>query len=197
VTDPASTPTRPAAEVRIAFWNTWLLAPRLWRTGPRTPGLAGWFAPDVDERAPLVAKAVAGRFDVVALSECFERSEQEAVARAWPGATLADPTAASDSRAAAHALVAPTWWSSAACHRSGGDLRDSDVRARGAQLVAIAGGTSRPWRSSRHLIAGGDLFGCRRRRRHHRARMRQVEELVSFIEAEHDPAPCWWSATST
>ena len=69
-----------AAEVRVAFWNTWLLAPRLWRTGPRMPGLDGWFAPDVELRAPLVGEALAGRFDVAALSECFEQSEQDAVA---------------------------------------------------------------------------------------------------------------------
>lgn len=200
MTDPASTPTRPAAEVRIAFWNTWLLAPRLWRTGPRTPGLAGWFAPDVDERAPLVAKAVAGRFDVVALSECFERSEQEAVARAWPGATFVAGPQRRGLRlqgSGLAALVAPdvvVVRSRQHAYRSGGDLRDSDTFAtKGAQLVAVRVAKDLPPVEvvSTHLIAGGDLFpmpGADDAERHHRARMRQVEELVSFIEAEHDPA---------
>lgn len=187
-------------ELRVAFWNTWLLAPRLWRRGPRLPGMKGWFAPEVDARAPLVARAVAGRFDVVALGECFEPSEQAAVARTWPEATfVAGPqrgriksqgsglaTLAGPSttvvRTAEHAF------------RSGGDLRDSDTFAtKGALLVAVRVAEHLPPVEvvSTHLIAGGDLFpvpGADDASRHHEARMRQVDELASFVEAEHDPA---------
>lgn len=184
----------------MAFWNAWLLSPRLWRTGPRVPGLDGWFAPEVEARAPLVAKAVAGRFDIVALSECFERSEQQAVARGWPEAgfvagpqrrgarsqgsglaTLIGPDAVLE-RTAQHA------------YRSGGDLRDSDTFAtKGALLVSVRVADHLPPIEvvSTHLFAGGDLFpvpGADDTARHHAARMRQVDELVGFLEAQHDPA---------
>ena len=55
--------------LRLAFWNTWLLAPRLTARGPRIPDLRRWFGPDVARRAPLVGDAIRGRFDVVALDQ--------------------------------------------------------------------------------------------------------------------------------
>ena len=74
-----------AATLRVAFWNTWLLRPRLWKDGPVLPGGAKVFAPDVEARAPLVGEAVRDRFDVIAMSEVFEASEQRAVAAAHDG----------------------------------------------------------------------------------------------------------------
>ena len=196
---PFPLPTDPV-EVRVAFWNTWLLSPRLWRNGPRMPGAKGWFAPEVDRRAPLVAKAVAGRFDVVALSECFEESEQNAVARAWPEATFVGGPPRRRPRLTASglaALVGPDVTlvrSSSHAYRSGGDLRDSDTFAtKGAQFVAVRVREDLPPLEviSTHLFAGGDLFpvpGADDVGRHHAARMRQVDELVGFIEQQHDPA---------
>jgi len=72
------------ATLRVAFWNTWLLRPRLWRGGPAVPGGDRFFAPDVTRRAPLVGAAIRDRFDVVALAEVFEPSEQRSVAAAVP-----------------------------------------------------------------------------------------------------------------
>ncbi len=197
VTDPI--PPGPT-EVRIAFWNTWLLAPRLWPTGPRLPGLKGWFAPDVEARAPLVAKAVAGRFDVVALSECFERSEQDAVASAWPEATLVAGPQRHGRRVQGSGLAtlvgpgATVVRSAQHAYRSGGDLRDSDTFAtKGAIFTAVRVADHLPPVEvvSTHLLAGGDLFpipGAADAERHHAARMRQVDELVGFVEQHHDPA---------
>lgn len=187
-------------DVRVAFWNTWLLAPRLWRAGPRMPGMAGWFAPDVEARAPLVARAVAGRFDIAALGECFEPSEQEAVARSWPGATFVTGPQRRGLRPQGSGLatfVAPglaVVRSASLAYRSGGDLRDSDTFAtKGAQLVAVRIAEHLPPVEvvSTHLFAGGDLFpvpGADDDARHHAVRMRQVDELVAFVEEQHDPA---------
>lgn len=200
MTEPTAAASTDPVEVRVAFWNTWLLSPRLWPTGPRMPGMSGWFAPEVEARAPLVARAVADRFDVVALAECFERSEQDAVARGWPGATfVAGPQRQGLKRQGSGlaALVAPgrrVVRTARHAYRSGGDLRDSDTFAtKGAQLVAVhvAGDLPPVEVVSTHLFAGGDLFpvpGADDVTRHHAARMRQVDELVAFIEEQHDPA---------
>jgi endonuclease/exonuclease/phosphatase family metal-dependent hydrolase len=203
VTTPTPAPTEADGgpiDVRVAFWNTWLLAPRLWADGPRLPGLDGWFAPDVEARAPLVAKAVAGRFDVAALSECFERSEHDAVARAWPDATFVAGPRRGRFRSQGSGLAtligpgATVVRSIGHAYRSGGDLRDSDTFAtKGALFTAVRVADHLPPVEvvSTHLIAGGDLFpvpGADDASRHHAARMRQVDELVAFIDANHDPA---------
>lgn len=193
-----STPTA-GEQLRLAFWNTWLLSPRLWATGPRLPGLSGWFAPEVEARAPLVARAVAGRFDVVALGEVFERSEQEAVAAAWPEATLVPGPRRRGLKTTGSGLatlVAPgveVLRTEGHAYRSGGDLRDSDTFAtKGALLTTVR---SAPDATpvdvvSTHLLAGGDLFpvpGANDADRHHAARMRQVDELVAFVRRVHHP----------
>ena len=203
VTDPsAAQPVDPSdpVDVRIAFWNTWLLSPRLWRNGPRLPGMSGWFAPDVEARAPLVARAVAGRFDVAALSECFEPSEQDAVARGWPGAAFVAGPQRHGMRPQGSGLATlvapglPVVRSVSHAYRSGGDLRDSDTFAtKGAQLVAVRVAEHLPPVEvvSTHLFAGGDLFpvpGAADEARHHEVRMGQVDELAAFVDEEHDPA---------
>lgn len=188
-----------ARTVRLAFWNTWLLAPRLGRSGPRLPGLEGWFAPDVEARAPLVGRAVADHFDVAALSEVFERSELEAVGAAWPDATVVPGPRRQGLRIASSGLatlVGPSLRVARTAqhvYRSGGDLRDSDTfAAKGALLTSLVVAPDLPQLEvlSTHLLAGGDLFplpGAEDRARHHRARMAQVDELIGFIERVHDP----------
>ncbi|HEX2578428.1 MAG TPA: endonuclease/exonuclease/phosphatase family protein [Aquihabitans sp.] len=187
------------ATVRVAFWNTWLLKPRLWPGGPAIPGGDRFFAPDVAVRAPMVGAAVRERFDVVALAECFEASEQAAVLSAWPEATLVpgpgrgrfrttssglatllDPAAVTLVHQAGHA------------YRAGGDLRDADTFAtKGALLTRVrVGEVAELDVVSTHLIAGGDLLpipGHDDSVRHHAARMAQADELVSFIERERRP----------
>lgn len=187
------------ASLRLAFWNTWLLAPRLGRRGPRIPDLGSWFGPDVAERAPLVGAAVRDRFDVAALSEVFERSEQDAVAAAWPAATLVRGPAARRPRLQSSGLatlVAPgleVLRTEALAYRSGGDLRDSDTYAtKGALLTTIRVRSDLPAIDvvSTHLFAGGDLLpipGADDDARHHLARMRQVDELLAFVERTRDP----------
>ncbi|HWJ97808.1 MAG TPA: endonuclease/exonuclease/phosphatase family protein [Acidimicrobiales bacterium] len=200
MTDPSTPEPGDPVEVRVAFWNSWLLSPRLWSSGPRMPGLPGWFGPEVEARAPLVARAVAGRFDIVALAECFERSEQDAVARGWPGATfVAGPQrhGVRPQGSGLATLVAPglrVVRSARHAYRAGGDLRDSDTFAtKGAQLVAVQLAEHLPPVEvvSTHLFAGGDLFpipGAEDAARHHGVRMRQVDELAAFVADQHDPA---------
>ncbi|MGN6692664.1 MAG: endonuclease/exonuclease/phosphatase family protein [Aquihabitans sp.] len=200
MTEPTTSDSADPVEVRIAFWNTWLLSPRLWRNGPRMPGMSGWFAPEVEARAPLVARAVAGRFDVAALGECFEPSEQDAVARGWPEATFVagpqrrGPRPQGSGLATLVAPGVPVVRSVGHAYRAGGDLRDSDTFAtKGAQLVAVRVAEHLPPVEvvSTHLFAGGDLFpvpGADDAARHHGVRMGQVDELAAFIEEHHDPA---------
>ena len=189
--------------LRILFWNTWLLRPRLWPGGPVFPGADRFFAPDVAVRAPLVGEAVSGRFDVCALAECFEPQEQRAVCRAWSRPqvalgperrfprwtgsglmTVADPTMDAGVRIE---MAVPHRY------RAGGDLRDSDTFAtKGALLTRLrAGGAEAPGLDlvTTHLFAGGDLLpvpGADDHMRHHEVRMKQVDELVAFIAEEHD-----------
>ena len=188
------------ASVRVAFWNTWLLSPRLWSKGPRLPGMAHKFAPDVELRAPMVGEALRGRFDVAALSECFEDSECAAVSAAWPEATLVQgprrrPLRMTSSGLAA--LIGPDVRlvrSANRPYRADGDHRDSDrLASKGAQFVAVEVHPDLPPVEviSTHLFAGGDLLPRRGHdhvARHHEVRMAQVDELIGFIEREHDPA---------
>lgn len=198
-------PDESHAGLRIAFWNTWLLAPRLWPTGPRIPGgTKMFFAPDVDLRAPMVGPALQGRFDVAALAEVFERSEQDAVARSWPDATLVQGPQRERLKPTGSGLMTLVDRSRATvvrtaklAFRSGGDLRDSDTFAtKGALFTCVR--ATRPDAAalpdveivSTHLLAGGDLLpvpGARDQARHHAARMRQVDELVAWVQRLHEP----------
>ncbi|HRA34888.1 MAG TPA: endonuclease/exonuclease/phosphatase family protein [Acidimicrobiales bacterium] len=185
--------------VRVVFWNTWLLRPRLWSGGPALPFTDRLFAPDVTRRAPLVGRALAGRFDVCALAEVFDEREQDTVALQWdeveyqpgPGAssllkragsglmTLVDPMALEVTATATHTFT------------SGGDLRDSDSYASMGALftrVRLPGGAELDVVST-HLLAGGEMLpipGSSDHARHHRARMAQVDELVDFVQHERD-----------
>ena len=187
-------------DLRVAFWNAWLLAPRFWSNGPPLPGGDKFFAPDVAERAPEVGHALAGRFDVVAMSEVFEPSEQQGVVGGWPGAELVPGPPRKGLKLTGSGLAtlvdqarARVTFVARHAYRSGGDLRDSDTFAtKGALLTTIEVDPAFPSVDlvSTHLFAGGDLFpipGHDDQRRHHAARMRQVDELVRFVEDEHDP----------
>lgn len=188
--------------LRLVFWNTWLLAPRIWPDGPRIPGgerLA--LAPDVDRRAPMVGPALRGRFDVAALAEVFERSEQDAVTRSWPDAALVAGPRRRRWKPTGSGLItlvdqrrASVVRSATLAFRTGGDVRDSDTFAtKGAlltQVRAASGAIPDVEVVSTHLFAGGDLFpvpGADDQARHHAARMRQVDELVAWVRSVHRP----------
>jgi endonuclease/exonuclease/phosphatase family metal-dependent hydrolase len=186
------------ATVRVAFWNTWLLYPRLWG-GPHLPK-ADKVAPHVTERAPLVGEAIAGRFDVVAMAEVFESSEQRAVAAAWPEAKLTvGPMrrAIKPTGSGLCTLVDPSTVSvidvARLHYRTGGDLRDSDTFAsKGALFTRLRLGEGIELDLfSTHLIAGGELLSIRGHDdtvRHHAGRMSQLGELLTFVAAERNPA---------
>jgi len=183
-----------SGSIRVVFWNTWLLRPRLWPDGPSLPLSDQIFAPDVSRRAPLVGQALAGRFDVCALAEVFDRREQEAVTEQWDDLevalgpddsgmlrrvgsglmTLVDPLALELVDTATLAFSA------------GGDFRDSDSYATKGVLfvrVRLPGGIEVDLAST-HLLAGGEFLpipGSGDHQRHHRARMAQVDELVEFV----------------
>ena len=192
--------TSPSVPLRIAFWNTWLLRPRLWSGGPVLPGGDRLFAPAVPARAPLVAAAVRGRFDVCAMSEVFDPVEQNAVSAGLPGyRTVAGPGQQGLRRTGSGLLTAVDEskvdvTASVPCvYRTGGDLRDSDTFAtKGALLVRVRVAPDLPEVDvvSTHLFAGGELLpipGAENRTRHHEARLRQLAELVAFIEAHRSP----------
>lgn len=189
-----------STSLHVGFWNTWLLHPRLWSGGPAAPGGARVFAPEVQRRAPLVGTAIRDRFDLMALAECFETTEQEAVANAWPGATMVRGPGRKRvlfSGSGLATMVNPAQielvHTAEHAYRAGGDLRDSDTLAtKGALLTRVrVGDVGELDLFSTHLFAGGDLLPLPRRHdtgRHHLARMRQVDELVSFIERERQPS---------
>src|SRR4051794_5841212 len=187
-------------ELRVAFWNAWLLAPRLWPGGPKVPGGERFFAPDVQGRAPLVGEALRGRFDVVALGEVFEPSERAGVSHGWPEAALIPGPGRSGIRPTTSGLATladedrvRVPFVARHGYRAGGDVRDSDTFAtKGALLTTLLVGDDVPPVDlvSTHLFAGGDLFpvpGANDQARHHRARMGQVDELLRFVEHQHDP----------
>ncbi|MEO6988867.1 MAG: endonuclease/exonuclease/phosphatase family protein, partial [Aquihabitans sp.] len=150
--------------------------------------------------APLVADAIRGRFDVCAMSEVFDSVEQEAVAAGLPGyRTAAGPGQQGLRRTGSGLLtavdesVADMTASVPYAYRTGGDLRDSDTYAtKGALLVRVRVAPDLPEVDvvSTHLFAGGELLpipGSDDRTRHHQARLRQLGELVAFIESHRSP----------
>lgn len=197
---PGVSPNAPVASLRLAFWNTWLLAPRFWRGGPRVPGLPTWYGPDVIRRAPLVADAVRDRFDVVALSEVWDVVEQDAVADAWPEARWVEGPGRrfpGITGSGLGTLLSPSVElvrSARYTYRSNGDPRDSDwFASKGALFTSVEVHPDLPPVEvlSTHLFAGGDLLpapGAHHEPRHHRVRLDQLDELIGFIERMHDPA---------
>lgn len=180
--------------IRVLFWNTWLLRPRLWPGGPPLPFSDRLFAPDVGKRAPLVGQAIAGSFDVCALAEVFDPREQDAVAVQWdeaeyqpgPGATF-PKRVGSGLMTIVDPRVVEVVATADLTYRSGGDLRDSDTYAtKGALFTRVRHPSGAEVDLvSTHLLAGGEwlpLPGASDHARHHRARMAQVDELVEFVE---------------
>lgn len=190
-----------SATLHVAFWNTWLLRPRLWRDGPPVPGGDRFFAPDVLRRSPLVGAAIRDRFDVAALAEVFETSEQRSVAAAVPHSRSVPGPAAEGWRFTGSGLFTivderrvQITETVTMRFRSGGDLRDADTMAtKGALLVRLRIGPDLPELDlvSTHLFAGGEFIpfpGAGWRGRHHRVRRAQIEELASFVADHRRPS---------
>ncbi|MBX3313040.1 MAG: endonuclease/exonuclease/phosphatase family protein [Actinobacteria bacterium] len=186
--------------LRVAFWNTWLLRPRLWPGGPPIPGGDRFFAPQVRERAPLVGAAVRGRFDVCAMSEVFDDEQQRSIGAAVPQALLVAGPGTAPFRFTGSGLVTlvdetttDVTHVETLTYRAGGDVRDSDTFATKGALfcrVRIAPDLPEVDIVSTHLFAGGDLFpipGANDASRHHHVRMGQVDELVAFVDGVRRP----------
>ncbi|MCU1452396.1 MAG: Endonuclease/exonuclease/phosphatase [Acidimicrobiales bacterium] len=194
-------PDRP---LRLLFWNAWLLHPRLWSSGPRLPDVGGHFSPAIERRARLAGEVVVGRADVTAFAECWEASDAAAVAAAWadrPGVTVVAGPARGRRHLTGSGLLTvvdglPVVRRAKVTYQAVGDWwRDADALAsKGASLVEVVAGPGRPRVEvcSTHLLAGGGSLvpapGHDDQRRHHAVRMAQVDELVAFLQREHDPA---------
>jgi endonuclease/exonuclease/phosphatase family metal-dependent hydrolase len=191
----------PSVPLRVAFWNTWLLRPRLWSDGPAFPGADGLFAPDVVPRASLVGAAIRDRFDVCALAEAFEPSEQRSVVAAMPGHRLVPGPGVGRFRFTGSGLATvvderrvEVVDALSVAFRTGGDLRDSDTFAtKGALLVRVRVDPDLPPVDvvSTHLFAGGEFLpipGSENHLRHHQVRLRQLDELVDFVADHRQPA---------
>ncbi len=186
--------------MHVLFWNTWLLRPRILPGRRPLPG-SGWlFAPNVDQRASLIGQALAGRFDVCALAECFEPEEIERVVAAWTTrqATFAlGPGRGRFPCLTGSGLVTIVDGLNVCrkvryAFRSGLDWRDPDSFAtKGVLLVTLELGRGQPNLEifSTHLVSGGlqwpgSQIDSKRIRLN---RMAQINELIEFIEAWHDP----------
>jgi hypothetical protein len=159
----------------------------------------------------MVGHALAGRFDVCALAECFETHERQAVAAAWPEPATAAGVGRGRIRTTNSGLFtivdprrADLTYRARMAFKAGGDVRDADTFAtKGALLTRVRQVGSPGQRRRRahegraeldvvstHLFAGGDFLpvpGSANRSRHHGVRMEQVDELVEFVGREHDP----------
>ncbi|MCU1354332.1 MAG: hypothetical protein JWM05_3541 [Acidimicrobiales bacterium] len=186
--------------LRILFWNAWLLHPRVWPSGPRLPVFRSHFAPEVDRRARAAGRAVAGRFDVAAFGECWDDLDAGVVADAWrrredvtvvPGPTPAGKRLTGSGLLTVVDGLAVTRTATMTYEADGQPWRDADALARkGALLVEVDPGPGLPRVEvcSTHLFAGGGWLpapGHDDQARHHEVRMRQVDELVRFVQAHH------------
>ena len=189
--------------VRLLFWNTFLLevlpidTPFGRRAVHRKPAVAA--------RSGEIGRAVAGRYDVVALAEAFDSAEQERIAEAWAGAagsptprTAVGPDRADGPLAKSSGLftlsVLPVRRVERHTFENRGSRRhDADAHAaKGVLLVEIDPGAD--GRSievySTHLAFGGDLLprGRGTQAAAVRAlRQAQAEELAAFVARTHSP----------
>lgn len=195
-----------AVELRCCFYNAFLLrAARV-----PLPGRPRYLhsAPAVDARARELGHRLAGRYDVAALCEVFDQSEQRALVSGWHGRggrhgrprTAAGPPTflrrvplvktsglltVVDGRAVARTATH--------LYRTRGHrFLDADAWAhKGALLVEVDVGLAANLEVySTHLIWGGDLLVPRER--HHRSavadfRQAQAHELLDFVRRTHRP----------
>lgn len=195
-----------AVELRCCFYNAFLLrAARV-----PLPGRPRYLhsAPAVDARARELGHRLAGRYDVAALCEVFDQSEQRALVSGWHGRggrhgrprTAAGPptflrrvplvkTSGLLTVVDGHAVAR----TATHLYRTRGHrFLDADAWAhKGALLVEVDVGLAANLEVySTHLIWGGDLLVPRER--HHRSavadfRQAQAHELLDFVRRTHRP----------
>ena len=183
--------------LRLLFYNAFLLRLRLpWPGGG--PELAG--KPACGARAVELGRAVAGRYDVVALAEVFDRVDRNAVLDGW---TTRQPVHAVGPR---RSFVPLALKSSGlvtildgpilvrrAAHRfrqRGAYRRDADAFSnKGVLLTEVdVGARGNVEIYSTHLIAGNDFLRKRPGgpyRANADLRQQQADELVGFIGRSH------------
>lgn len=192
-------------QIRLVFWNTFLLHPHPIPGGPGLPAVADLAAPAVPERATAIGAALSGRFDVAALAEAFEPADHVRLREAWGSGTLTTATGPGRSL-----LRGPLGFASSglltlvngrritrrATHRfrtRGSYLHDADALAnKGVLLVEIdlgdVGGNLELY--STHLCWGTGLLpggNAKDPRRRHDIRMAQLDELTRFVRRTHRP----------
>ena len=158
--------------------------------------------PACEARADELGRALAGRYDIVALAEVWDEDAKRAVRAGWAGRPVTTTVGARPS------LLPPAMKGSglmtvvdghpvvrSAVHtfrQRGAYGRDADAGAnKGVLLTEVdVGAAGNLEVYSTHLIAGNDFF---RKRPGGPAganadiRQQQVEELVAFVEATHRP----------
>lgn len=194
-------------QIRLVFWNTFLLHPHPIPGGPGLPPIAELAAPAVPERATAIGAALGRRFDIAALAEAFEPADHDRVKAAWGNEAVRTATGPARSL-----LRGPLGFASSglltlvdhhriarrATHRfrtRGSYLHDADALSnKGVLLVEVdlglgeTGGNLELY--STHLCWGTGLLPGGRAadpHRRHRVRMAQVDELVRFVERTHRP----------
>lgn len=198
-------PPSPQRDIRLLFWNVFLLRPRLVPGGPPLPPVGDLAAPAAALRARQIGEALAGNYDVAAFAEAFEPAERSLLLEAW-SAEGAVESAVGPSRSfpprgpaafATSGLLTVTDHlpivrrAAMVFETRGSRVHDADAWAnKGALLVELDPGVggARLEVVSTHLIWGTGLIGgsrARDPRRRHELRMAQVDELVRFIEGHH------------
>jgi len=188
----------PGVEVRVLFYNTFLLR------ALRLPG-GRWLhqKPEVPARVREIGAALQDAYDVAALAEVFVPEDREVlVAAAGTGAPSAlavaigpdaHPPAALTSSGLVTLSRRPLVRQATHELRERGRRRsDSDAwAAKGVLLAEVdLGQPGNLEVYSTHLFYGGDLWRSAARHRSpalHRIRQAQVEELLAFVDATHRP----------
>lgn len=194
--------------LRLVAWNTFLLCPRLIPWGLPLPAVGEMAAPAVADRAVAIGQALAGAYEVSALTEVFDPIERRWVLEGWgdrPGVTAVagpertfpprGPAAFASSGLFTVADGVPVTRTDRLRFETRGDRRhDADAWSnKGVLLVEVdplGGSAGKVEIYSTHLLFGTGLLPGRHAvdpERRHQLRMQQVDELVAFVAGAHRP----------
>ena len=205
--------TSPEENVRLLFYNAWLLdgiylpEVELGPLGTVDPGYLGGI-PAVDSRTRDLQRALSeSNYDIVALCEVFKRTAREQLAEEvdgvtdsydGPGPVQLERIDIPSKHSGLHTLVTGenelTGTGEVSFEHRGNYLRDADFYAnKGAQHVEVDVGPGRIDLFSTHLIHGGDLnidpenIPFSEPKSIDQYRTEQLEELAAFIDANQHP----------